>query len=149
MSYSHTQKGPWLFIVSLVAAGLAIASFFAASENITVSIILVVSAAAVAALCFGLSYLTVEEEDDRLRIRFGPLPLLQKKIPYSDIVSVEPSRSNIIDGWGIHYTIGRGMIWNIWGFDCVRLTLKNGKPLRIGTDDVEGLVGHINERIGK
>jgi len=149
MGYSHTQKGHWHWVFILTTLSAAVPGVLLVGENLYLSIILMVSAAIIAFFGVGFGHLTVEEENDRLRVRFGPVPIFQKAIPYSDIVSAEPAQSSFIDGWGLHYTPGKGMIWNIWGWDCVSLTLQNGKTFRIGTDDVEGLIAHLNERIGR
>jgi hypothetical protein len=82
-----------------------------------------------------------------LAIRFGPLPLLRKRFRYSDITGVEVGRTKVIDGWGIHYILGRGWTYNLWGFACVKLTLGR-KIVRVGTDDCEGLAKVIREKMG-
>jgi hypothetical protein len=81
-----------------------------------------------------------------LALRFGPVPLLGKRIPYAQIRGVRAARSKLFDGWGIHWVPGRGWTFNLWGFDCVEVDMQNGKTLRIGTDDVDGLVGHLVAR---
>jgi len=83
-----------------------------------------VMAAAILALC-GLAFgsLTIRDEGEYLAIRFGPLPVLCKRIRYADITGVETGRTKLIDGWGIHYMPGRGWTYNLWGYDCVKLTL--------------------------
>ena len=78
-------------------------------------------------------------------MRFGPLPLFRKRIPYRDIAAVEQGRSRWIDGWGIHFVPGRGWTYNLWGFDCAELRV-GGRRLRIGTDDAEGLVSFLRQR---
>ena len=71
--------------------------------------------------------------------------LLRKRIRYADITGVEIGRTGIIDGWGIHYIPGRGWTYNLWGFDCVKLTLGR-KIIRVGTDDAEDLVKFLREK---
>lgn len=95
------------------------------------------------AFCFGT--LRVCDESTHLAVRFGPLPLFRTLIPYSKITSVEPSRSNFIDGWGIHWIPGRGMIYNLWGFDCVKIQMGD-KCVRAGTDDTAGLMSFLKEK---
>ena len=75
----------------------------AGPQRATLVIILMVIAA-IFALC-GLVFgsLTICDEGDYLALRFGPLPLLCKRIRYADITGVEIGRTRIIDGWGIHY----------------------------------------------
>ena len=96
---------------------------------------------------FLIGYLTIRDEDEFLALRFGPLPILRKKIRYADITSIEVGRTSILDGWGIHYVPFRGWTYNIWGFTCVRLTLGR-KTVRVGTDDAEELAKMISEKIG-
>ena len=60
---------------------------------------------------------------------------------------MEPGRIAIIDGWGIHYIPGRGWTYNLWGFGCVKLTVR-GKVVRVGTNDVENLARFLGEKTG-
>jgi len=91
--------------------------------------------------------LTICDEGDRLALHFVPLPLIRKTIRYADIAGVEVGRTSILDGWGTHYIPGRGWTYNIWGFDCVKLTLGR-KITRVGTDDAEELAKFLRERTG-
>jgi len=72
--------------------------------------------------------------------------LFKKDVQYSAIKDVEKSRSSIMDGWGLHYSIGRGWIINIWGFDCVALKIGE-KKFRIGTDDPIRIFEFIKQRV--
>ncbi len=93
-----------------------------------------------------LASLTLRDEGQWLSVRFGPLPLLRRRIRYVQITSVEPGRTAIIDGWGVHYIIGRGWTYNIWGFACVKLTLGK-KVIRLGTDDVNNLMHFLKGKV--
>ena len=144
MNYEHTQRG-WLHhilfavaVVMLVGAWLARASMAVALLNLGTAVLFVV-----VGLMFGS--LTVRDEGQWLAIRFGPLPVFRKRIRYADITSVEPGRTAIIDGWGIHYIIGRGWTYNLWGFGCVKLTLGK-KVIRIGSDDVDNLAEFLRSK---
>ena len=64
-------------------------------------------------------------------------------------MAAEPDRSNVIDGWGIHWVPGRGWTYNLWGFDCVRLTLAGGRTIRVGTDDPRSLAQFVQTRIAR
>ena len=92
--------------------------------------------------------LTVADQGDVLSIRFGPMPLFARTVNYADIEQVEVGRTTILDGWGIHYSIRGGWVWNLWGRDCVVVHFKKGGVLRIGTDDAEGLAGFLTTRTG-
>jgi hypothetical protein len=144
--YWHRQKAPLCLIVyasaalGFVLAG-SVAGEFGRYIGVAVGLMLVFLAAA-------FHHLTVADEGDRLDVRFGPLPLFRRTVRYDEIESVEMGRTMILDGWGIHYSLRGGWVWNIWGCDCVVLHLKRG-VLRIGTDDVEGLARFLAERIGR
>lgn len=144
MEYHHTQKAPlhfifypiviWLWVLAwltrerpLVAAGAAIGGLFLLS------------------VAFMFRHLTVRDEGLGLGVRFGPLAVFGRQIAYADISSVEPARSSLIDGWGIHSLPGRGTTYNIWGFGCAKLIV-NGKVVRVGSDDVENLVAFLRRK---
>ena len=110
---------------------------------------LLLGAAALSLACAeSFRYLTVEDEGDCLAVRFGPLPLLGTRICYADITAVEAGRSSILDGWGVHWVPGRGTTYNLWGLDCVKVRLGR-KVIRIGSDDVENLVGFVRTRMSR
>jgi len=145
-TYSHTQKAPLcLLIYALAAVFLALGWFVQDAPPVPwlfppIGVLLLVVAAS-------FHHLTVEDQGDVLSIRFGPIPLFRKTVPYNEIKSVETGRTLLLDGWGIHMSIRGGWVWNIWGRDCVVLHLKKG-TLRIGTDDAENLACFIEQRIG-
>ena len=105
-------------------------------------------AVALMLILFGMAFaqLTVQDEGEFLAIRYGPLPLFHRRIPYADIRSVEPGRSSFIDGWGIHWFPGRGWTYNLWGLDCAELSVA-GRTVRIGSDDVDNLVRFLQSKI--
>ena len=55
-------------------------------------------------------------------------------------MDVEQGRNSWWYGWGIRLT-PHGWMWNISGLDAVELTYRNGKKFRIGTDELEMLLG--------
>jgi hypothetical protein len=140
-SYDHTQRGKlhWvchasslftLLIIVLVSPREAAAIAYPIA-GLTIAII--------EFFAFGVMTLRIYDNKDHLALRFGPLPILSKQIPYQNIATTEPGHSKFIDGWGIHYIPGRGWTYNLWGFDCVEITTMDDKVIRIGTDDPEGL----------
>lgn len=146
MTYNHTQYGRWHYLLLAFALATLAGSWLARSQP-PVVVLLLLSAAifAVCGLMFGS--LTIRDDGQWLSLRFGPLPVLRKRIRYADITAVEAGRTRIIDGWGIHYMLGRGWTYNIWGYSCVKLTLGR-KIIRIGSDDAEGLANVIREKTG-
>lgn len=144
-SYSHTQKGilrPILLICGAVCFVIA----YCVWENPPLTPVFLAVGAACVALAFAFAQLTVCSEGERLAVRFGPMPLFRKVIPLGEITDVEKTRSTFLAGWGIHLT-RKGWLWNIGGFDCVRVDI-NGKSMLVGTDDPDGLVAFLKRRIG-
>ena len=143
--YRHTQRGPIHWILGVSAAG---ATAFAWSEALaaTERVVLLAVAGLFAILACAFARLTVENVGGELEIRFGPLPLFRRRLDYGEMRAVEPARSGLLDGLGIHWKPGRGWIWNIWGRDCVEITLRRGK-FRVGSDDVDGLVAFLRGKL--
>ncbi|MCA9194697.1 MAG: hypothetical protein KDB03_23160 [Planctomycetales bacterium] len=71
-------------------------------------------------------YLQIKDDGHKLSIQFGPLPLFQRPVYYAQLDSVRIDRTWLLDGWGIHYSLRGGWVWNIWGRDCVALNFKGG-----------------------
>ncbi len=147
MPYNHTQNAPLHYIVSAPGIISLGAAWFARADAVAVAICLSVAVVLflAAAMCH---HLTVSDEGDWLAVRFGPLPLLSKRIRYDQMTAAEPDRSTILDGWGVHYMIGKGWIYNLWGFDCVRISLGK-KAIRVGTDDLDNLLDFLRGKISE
>ena len=145
--YSHAQKAP----LCLILYGSALACFVLVwligdkpGVYIGGGVGLLI---ALLGPCF--HHLTVEDQGEVLAIRFGPVPLLRRTVKYTDIGSVEIGRTLLLDGWGIHYSVRGGWVWNLWGRMCVVVHFKNGGTLRIGTDDAKNLVRFLEGKIGE
>jgi hypothetical protein len=95
-----------------------------------------------------LHHLTVADQGDVLAIRFGPLPLLRTSVRYAEIESAEVGRTLLLDGWGVHYSVRGGWVWNLWGRACVVIHYKSGGTLRIGTDDAGNLARFLELKTG-
>ena len=148
--YDHIQRGKLHYILhvsALAVAAICLLTIPAAAGQIRIYI-----AVGIAALLefFAFSCITLRVYDDEncLRLKYGPLPLMKRHIAYEEIVATKPSRSKFIDGWGIHYIPGRGWTYNLWGFDCVELTMTDSKISRVGTDDPAGLNAFLKGKIG-
>lgn len=143
-TYRHTQKAPLGLMVYAVAIGMFLGAWFTDLQS--VSLILMFVGALILILGAAFQQLTVEDEADQIAIRFGPFPLFRKSVRYEDITDVEVGRTTLIEGWGIHMSPRGGLVWNLWGRDCVVLTLQNS-VLRVGTDDAENLASFVNSRL--
>jgi hypothetical protein len=144
-TYSHTQEAP----LSLILFGSAIPFFVIAwlvhQEPITVTV-MIGGGLLTALVGLVFHHLTVEDEGDRLAIRFGPLPFVRTSIRYADIQRVEVGRTTFVDGWGIHLSPRGGWVWNIWGRDCVVIHRERG-IFRIGTDDAPNLARFLEGKM--
>jgi hypothetical protein len=98
-------------------------------------------------LAFSFHYLKVEDQGDVLAVQFGPFPLFRRTVKYADIETVEVGRTLFLDGWGIHYSLRGGWVWNIWGRSCVIIRFRGGGTLRIGTDDAEQLAAFLQRKL--
>lgn len=147
MEYAHTQQGHWYLVFAAVSASCAVGAWLDRDEPIAIAI-----CAGVGILMFlcALSFvhMTVWDDVDALTVRYGPFPLFSlfvARIPYDKITAIQPDRTGLLDGWGIHWFPGRGITYNIWGFDCVRIETDR-RAYRIGTDDVANLVTFLRQR---
>ncbi len=145
MQYSHTQHGPWHYILYLPILAMLAAAWVCRDERgVMITFVTVGAVLFVVSLMF--QSLTVCDEGDALAIRFGPLPVFSKRIPYADITAVEPGQTSILDGWGIHWFPGRGTTYNVWGFGCAKVRVGH-RLIRIGSDDVDNLVAFLRTKI--
>ncbi len=149
MTYDHTQRGyfHWLLYALALVEG-TVAAYFWNVPPPWVAWLLGAVALLFLVLGAAFQHLRVLDAGDRLALRFGPLPLLRGEIPYGSITAVDAGRSSLIDGWGIHWVPGRGWTYNVWGFDCV-VVQQGNRTVRIGTDDVPGLLAFLRTRIGE
>ncbi len=143
--YHHTQRGIIRPILLVVAVAFAAAACVVRRSPPLMPTFLATAVVSVL-LSFVSGTLTVRDDGDRLAVRFGPLLLFKKTIPYADMTGVERDRSTLLAGWGIHRT-RKGCLWNIGGFDCVRIAMGERSTL-IGTDDPDGLVAFLHSKLG-
>lgn len=94
-----------------------------------------------------LGRLLTEVHGDRLVWRFGWLPWPRWQVDLDDIVAVEAVRTRWIEGWGLRFT-SEGMLYNASGTQAVRLTLRDGRRLRLGSQEPRRLVQALQGRIG-
>ncbi|MEZ6130288.1 MAG: hypothetical protein R3C59_16515 [Planctomycetaceae bacterium] len=144
--YQHTQRAPLCLLVYALAITFMVLGVVLQDVPPIrwlyppLSLLMLVLAAS-------FHQLTVRDDGGRLSISFGPIPLFRRSVRYKDIKAAEVGRTTLLDGWGIHYSIRGGWVWNLWGRDCAVVHFKNGGKLWIGTDDAENLSGFLNNRI--
>ncbi len=98
-------------------------------------------------LFLGIAYcfhsLTVEVDEENIRIRFGP-GLIKRSWPVSDCIGARATRTRLIDGWGIRLT-REGWLYNISIPHAVLVRFENGKAIQLGTDEPEALLAAMLE----
>jgi len=143
--YSHTQALWLLWLISLpITAGvgaLLVAEKGAAAWPGVAVLVLVMAGALLV-----LGSLTVEVGEGRVAWRFGVFGWPRWKLPVEQIVGVEVTTSTLLEGWGINRT-KTGMLYNAHGLQAVRLQLRDGRTLRLGSDEPERLAGFIAARL--
>jgi hypothetical protein len=116
---------------------------------VSIAVALGVAAVVTSFLAMAFHHLKVEDHGDDLAIHLA-LPPFRRTVRYADITKVKVGRTMVLEGWGIHYSIRGGWIWNLWGRDCVIVHWRNGGMFQIGTDNEENLVrfleGKFSER---
>ena len=60
-------------------------------------------------------------------------------IAMAQIARAEVTQTNLFEGWGIHWTIWHGWLWNAGGFQAVEIFKANGGGVTLGTNDPQGL----------
>lgn len=93
-----------------------------------------------------LGRFTVSLDETQLEWRFGFLGRPRWQLPLADIAAVELARSTALEGWGIRST-GTGMLYNASGFQAVRLHLRDGRSIRLGSQEPERLAAFMRTRL--
>lgn len=135
--YKHIQIGYLIIAVfSTVLLGMLLLMLTNRFHGIVFGVFLVLL------FCLWMfATLTVEVDDTHLRFWFGK-GLSRKTFPLEEIMACRVVTNPWYHGWGIHLT-PQGWLYNVSGRVAVELKLKNGKGLRLGTDDPEGLIQAI------
>ena len=143
--YRHTQRAPLYLLTYAVGVIVIITAWFLRQEPLAFAA-LAFSAVVCAVIAESFRWLTVRDEGRWLAIRYGPLPIFSKRIPYDEITAADPDRTTFLDGWGIHWTPMRGWTYNLWGFDCVKITMGR-RTVSVGSNDVPALVEFLKNKI--
>ncbi len=132
--YSHTQIGYAAIIVLLVTFSIMLntkASWFMFG---------------VIGICMILmTTLTVKVTDKDIVWFFGPY-FLKKNIPLIDVHSTSTVKTSWYNGIGIRY-LGDAVLYNVSGLKAVKIQLKSGDIIMIGTDEPQKLQNAINTSI--
>ena len=141
--YRHTQIGWGMMAGSLIPISIALTLLARAGATgvaLAVFLFLVV-------VFLTFCALTVTVDLASVGVRFG-VGWVWRRVPFADIAAYRRVRSAWWRGLGIRY-IGRGWLYSVSGFRTVELTLKNGKRVRIGTDEPEALAAALEQALGR
>jgi len=89
--------------------------------------------------------LRVTVDPDRVLAVFG-IGLIRKEIPIADLLRADVVRTRVWWGYGIHWTPS-GWLYNVAGRHAVRLEVRGGRAVMIGTDEPEALKAAIDARL--
>lgn len=136
--YKHTQVG-WLLTILGVSALVGVTALTVAVHAPPGMTVVAVVAASI---MFLFCRLTTEVTDDAFLFRFS-LGVVRRTIARSEIAACRPVTNAWYWGLGIHLT-PRGWLYNVAGAKAVELDLRNGRHLRVGTDEPEQLCAALN-----
>jgi hypothetical protein len=132
--YQRRQTGTFMLVVMFVV--LAIYWFTGRPPGSALVMLFVV----LALFAFAILRTSVDESAVRWSFTFG---WPAGHVDLSKIESVAVTTTNFLEGWGIHWTIWHGWLWNVSGFQAVEIHYDGGKIVTLGTDDPQGLLNAI------
>lgn len=139
--YEHRQVGRFAMGLLVTATVGALVGAALAGEDLGLRIVLLVVALLYLVLGLTFGRLTVTVDRKRVTVAFGS-GWPRRVVPLHAITRVERFRAKWWYGWGIRRIPG-GWLWNVGGFEAVRLHLDDGRTFSVGTDDPEHLEAAI------
>jgi hypothetical protein len=138
--YSHTQTGRLLRLAVLGPIPFVVGAAALAHDTkvLAVAVLLVVILAIVGLI---FSSLTIEIDSEALSWWFG-FGVWAKRIALEEIASAAAVKNPWWYGFGIHRT-PRGWLYNVSGLDAVEVCLRDGRILRLGTDEPGKLASEL------
>lgn len=148
MSYEHTQHGwPVRIAFGLAALVFLVMPVVQPLDQPMPRAVMVGGAAVAVALGLLWSRMTLRIDGERLHWSFGPgWPRFSLQL--AEVQSVEVTRTTFWQGWGIHRARG-GWLYNIAGWDAVRITRRDGRLVLLGTDEPRRLKAAIEHAQGR
>ncbi len=139
--YERTQHATWMWIVLLIPVLIIIAAW---TTDPRAEIAMPVAALVGVLVLVGAIFtrLTIAVDADAVRWHFG-WGWPGGAVAMADIARAEITQTNLLEGWGIHWTIWHGWLWNAGGFQAVEIFKTNGSGVTLGTDDPQGLTEAI------
>jgi hypothetical protein len=141
-TYEHKQFSP-LALLSLVPAGIAFAryGFQGPRRNARLAAL---AATGVCSIPFTKLTTRVDERGVSWAFGFG---FPRGSISFDDIAAVQMTQTRMMEGFGIHWTLRHGWLWNVAGWDAVMIRKTNGRAVTLGSDDAQGLYDAIRSHV--
>ena len=139
--YRHAQTG-WTMFASFVAGTVVVGAVTLPGGGTILFFVVLVVLGMMAVLFHSL---TVTVDERSVRWHFGP-GFWKKEIPPETIERVEAVRNKWYYGWGIRKT-PHGWLYNVSGLSAVEIMAKDGRRIRLGTDEPEALKRAIESRL--
>ncbi|MBY6105514.1 hypothetical protein KUW19_03305 [Ferrimonas balearica] len=132
MHYHHRQRG-----TAMMAILAPILLFIAVQIGRDPTAVTITVFGLLAFVAVWFNSLTVRVDNDAVRWHFGP-GFWRKSVPLAEIEQAEPIRTRWYWGLGIRMT-PQGWLYNVSGLDGVRLQLRGGESIILGSDEPEAL----------
>jgi len=144
--YERTQHAMWMWLVLAIPIAILAGAWTVKPDP---AMGLPAAVAIVPVLLIGTIFtrLTIAVDAHAVRWHFG-WGWPRGSIAISEIEHTQIARTSLLEGWGIHWTIWHGWLWNVGGFQAVEITKTDGSLITLGTDDPQGLLQAI-ERFRK
>jgi len=140
--YERRQIG-WLTIVILFIVVAMLSVALALSARTTDQQTAFNVAICICALVGGLfSSLTVRVTERDIAWWFG-IPQIGRRVAFDEIASIVATRTNLMEGWGIHLTWWHGWVWNVSGFNAVEIVLRSGTRFAVGTPEPQAVIDAV------
>jgi hypothetical protein len=144
--YQHSQVYRAIWLILPLTMGVSAALLYGSAEpDADVGIAILVLSALGILLLFGR--LRVELDGSHLRWRFGWLGWPRWQLQLADIQAVSKCSLDDVPGSGIKRSRS-GMVYSAGGNQGLRLSLSDGRSLRLGTPQAERLCALLQARIG-
>lgn len=142
--YEHTQPGTTLrWILGIIIVASLFSTFVLGTKDVkTVTFFVVPLLSGILILFWSL---TITVTDTHLGHAFN-LDFWKRSYPFTDIESVSKVQNSWLYGYGMRY-IGSGWLYNVSGTDAILIQFKDGKLIRIGTDDQENLYTILSQQL--
>ena len=142
--YEHIQPGLVLrWIIGIILVVSWVSAFVLGKKDIKVILFFVTP------LMLGIISifwsLTVEVTKTHLTHAFN-FNFWKRSYPFTEIENISKVQNSWMYGYGIRY-IGSGWLYNVSGSDAILIQFKDGKQIRLGTDDQENLYTVLSQQL--